>query len=213
MAEALRFDGSILGASFAGGHTLVFGRWYRSPFGGFADLMLRRPDGRRIFIAPRGDVARFVDRHYRFDEVRHARVRVERDPADAHRIIALADDVSLELDLGPRGAIGWLLRTRPRPLRELDAWNAIEDAVFRPIVAPLLGGGAGIHARGTTRAGARQRYVIHDLRPARARARIGGVDLGPAVVPDWSADFGASEFPGEPAVVSVSSFIEDALED
>lgn len=201
----MRFDGSILGASFGDGYTLVFGRWFDSPFGPFADLMLRRPDGRRVLIAPRGDVARFVDRHYRFDEVRHAPVSVER--TDDH-VVATADDVRLELDIGPRGALGWLLRARPRPLRTLDAWNAIEDAVFRPLVAPLLGGGAGIHARGTTRAGARQRYAIHDLLPARARARIGDADLGPAIVPTWEAGFGASEFPGMPALVRVTSFIE-----
>ncbi|MFM7718997.1 MAG: hypothetical protein ACKO8G_05850, partial [Actinomycetota bacterium] len=106
------------------------------------------------------------------------------------------------------GAVSALLRLRPRALRTSPTWIGVEDRVFRPLVAPLLGGGSGIHARGTTRAGARQWYGIHDLRWARARARIGDRDLGEAVAPRAEAGFGASEFPGRPALVRVTSLIE-----
>lgn len=203
----LRFDGWILGASFASGHTLVFGRWHDSPFGGFADLMRLDPDGARTLVAPLAEVERFVDAHYRFDRVERAPVAVERE---GDRIVATAGDLTLELDVEGAGLVSLLLRLRPRPLRTSPAWIGIEDRVFRPLVAPFLGGGGmgGIHARGTTRAGARQWYGIHDLRWARARARIGDRDLGASVAPTGPAGFGASEFPGRPALVRVTSLIE-----
>ena len=207
MTARLRFDGWILGASFGTGHTLVFGRWQDSPFGSFADLMLREPDGTRVLIAPDDAVADFVDRHYRFDRIERAAVQVDRE---AGRIVADAGRVRLVLDLGPRQLVGHLLRMRPRVLRTDPRWIAVEDRVFRPIVAPLLGGGVGgIHARGVTRAGARQWYGIHDLLPARARATVDGRDLGAPEPPTWQAGFGASEFPGMPAAVRVTSLIED----
>lgn len=206
MTVRLRFDGWILGASFASGHTLVFGRWQDSPFGSFADLMLREPDGTRVLIAPSETVAGFVDRHYRFDRIERSPVRVDRE---AGRVIADAGRARLVLDLGPRQLVGHLLRLRPRMLRTDPRWIAVEDRVFRPFVAPLLGGAGGIHSRGVTRAGARQWYGIHDLVPARARATVDGRDLGAPEPPTWQAGFGASEFPGMPALVRVTSLIED----
>lgn len=201
----MRFDGWILGASFASGHTLVFGRWHSSPFGGFADLMRRDPDGTRVLVAPSAEVERFVSAHYRFDAVERSPVQVEHDGS---RLVAIAGDLTFELDLERRGLVSSLLRMRPSFLRTSPTWIGVEDVVFRPLVAPLLGGGSGIHARGTTRAGARQWYGIHDLRWARARARIGDRDLGETVSPDFEAGFGASEFPGRPALVRVTSLIE-----
>ena len=205
MADLLRFDGWILGASFASGHTFVFGRWHVSPLGGFADLMRLDPDGTRTLVAPAAEIERFVEAHYRFDRVDRAPVAVDRE---GDRVVATAGDLTLELDLEPAGLVSSLLRMRPRPLRTSPTWITIEDLVFRPLVAPFLGGGGGIHARGTTRAGARQWYGNHDLRWARARARLGDRDLGAAVAPSVTADFGASEFPGRPALVRVTSFIE-----
>ncbi|MFM7718291.1 MAG: hypothetical protein ACKO8G_02200, partial [Actinomycetota bacterium] len=86
MRVLLRFDGWILGASFASGHTFVFGRWTDSPFGSFADLMRRDPDGTRTLVAPTAEVERFVDAHYRFDRTERAEVRVGRE---GDRLVAL----------------------------------------------------------------------------------------------------------------------------
>lgn len=210
MRDLLRFDGWIMGASFASGHTFVFGRWGHSPFGSFADLMRRDPDGTRTLVAPTPEVERFVDAHYRFDRTALADVTVGRD---GDRIVAVAGDLRLELDLEGGGLVSALLRLRPRALRTSPRWIGIEDVVFRPLVAPLLGGGNGIHSRGTTREGARQWYGIHDLRWARARATLDGRDLGEAVAPSVEAGFGASEFPGRPALVRVTSLIERVAQD
>jgi hypothetical protein len=52
VVAVITFDGHIIGASFASGDRLVAGRWFRSPFGAFADVMWCQPDGRRVLLAP-----------------------------------------------------------------------------------------------------------------------------------------------------------------
>jgi hypothetical protein len=200
------FDGTITGVAFADGHRVVIGRWAASPFGAFADVMLAGPDGHRTLLAPRDDVAAFVARHYGFDQVCVG-------PVDAKLgedgLAVLAPGLEVRAALGPRGATSRLLRSRPRRLRTCDAWSRIEDAVARPLVAPLLGG-PGVRSRGTTRAGVRERYVAHDLRPvAAAHAVVDGSPCG-ALVPLTPCGFGFSEFPARPAHVSVTAILEDA---
>lgn len=203
----LRFDGVILGAAFASGDRFVVGRWPRSPFGSFADVMWARPDGTRMLIAPAVEVLAFIDRHYAFDVARPGEVRVwlSRD-----RIVARCATIGLDLDLAldPPGVLSTLLALRPRRLRTARPWIALEDVLVRPVVGPLLGGSARIRARGRTRTGAREWYAIHDYRDARATARLGDRDLGPAVRATRSARFGFSEFPELPAAVRVTSLIE-----
>ena len=200
----LRFDGWICGAAFASGDRFVVGRWPRSPLGSFADVMWARPDGSRALIASSGQVLRFVGDQYSFDELRRGQVRVD---VSSTAIRVLAPPIELELDLHPPGAMSWLLALRPRWLRAVPAWITLEDAVLRPLVAPLIGGGRGIRARGRTRTGAREWYAIHAYRTAHAHASIDGVDLGP-VAPAPASGFGFSEFPPMPAAVRVTSLIE-----
>jgi hypothetical protein len=202
------FDGSIMGASFASGDRLVVGRWPVSPFGGFADLMWARPDGRRILLAPTERVRDFVAGHYAFDELRVTPVRVMRrdDVIDVH-----ADEIQLTLALRPPGPASWALALRPRALRSRRSWVALEDAVFRPVVGPALFGTSGVRTRGITLGGARERYVIHDFREAEAAATVDGQDLG-EVAPCPPAGFGFSEFPSKAALVRVTSiFAERAI--
>lgn len=202
--ELLAFDGWIAGAAFASGDRFVVGRWPRSPFGSFADVMWARPGGERVLLASDERALAFILRHYTFEEHRATPVDVRVSP---RRIHVSAAQVELDLDLEPPGALSRLLALRPRRLRTLRTWIAIEDRLARPLVAPLLGGGAGIHARGRTRGGSREWYAIHAFRLARARAAIGGVDLG-ATVPARACGFGFSEFPPMPAAVRVTSLIE-----
>ena len=198
------FDGHIVGASFASGDRLVAGRWHRSPFGPFADLMWARPDGRRILLAPTPAVRDFVARHYAFDELALVPVRVERSGGT---IQVRAGSVELDLVPRPRGVASLMLSLRPRALRTTSAWIDFEDRALRPLVSTLFGAGR-VHTRGVTATGTREWYAIHDFRRARARARIDGVDLGPAA-PGAPAGFGFSEFPGEPAIVRVTSVFRD----
>lgn len=199
-----RFDGWIFGAAFASGDRFVVGRWPRSPLGSFADVMWAHPDGRRTLIAPSDDVLRTVGAHYAFEELRLGEVTVVVGP---QTIRLDAPPIALELDLDPPGTMSRLLALRPRRLRTVRPWITVEDLLLRPLVAPLIGGGGGIRARGRTRTGAREWYAIHAYRTARARATLDGADLGPAV-PARASGFGFSEFPPDPAAVRVTSLIE-----
>lgn len=202
--DPLRFDGHIVGASFASGDTIVGGRWRSSPFGPFADVMWRRADGTRVLLAPTEEARTFVSAHYDFDDAVVVQVRIERDPDGSVRVAGGPVEMTLRPD-----AIdlpGRLIRLRPRWLRERPAWIAIEDALLRPVVGPLLGAD-GVRVRGTTRAGAREWYAIHDVRAATASATIGGTPLGPTAALA-SAGFGFSEFPSRSTIVRLTSLIE-----
>jgi hypothetical protein len=202
----ITFDGHIMGASFASGDRLVAGRWFRSPFGAFADVMWCRPDGRRVLLAPDERVRDFVAGHYAFDELAIGNVRVERTGDST--IEATAGPVRLVLRARPRGPASTLLAMRPRRLRTWRPWIAVEDRVARPLVQPLFAA-KGVRTTGVTLAGAREWYAIHDLREADAEASIDGVDLGaPAACPP--AGFGFSEFPAKPAIVRVTSMFDEA---
>ena len=202
--DLLRFDGHIVGASFASGDTIVAGRWRTSPFGPFADVMWRRADGRRVLLAPTEATRSFVMAHYDFHGSVEAPVRIERDEDGAVRVSGGPIDMTLRVngvDLPGR-----LIRLRPRWLRERPAWIAFEDTLLRPVVGPLFGAN-GVHVHGTTRAGAREWYAIHDVRAATATATVDGTSLG-ATTTLASAGFGFSEFPSRSTILRVTSLIE-----
>ena len=183
----------------------MVGRWPVSPFGGVADLMWARAGGDRVLLAERPELLEFVASHYRFDRVQRTPVRV--DLLGGRTTVVEVGPVRMELELGPPGWASRLLRLRPRFLRELPSWIAVEDAVLRPLVAPWIGA-PGIRTRGVTAAGVREWYAIHDLRPiAVARAWVDGQDLGPTARAG-PAGFGFSEFPERPALVGVTALFE-----
>lgn len=64
-----RFIGSICGFGTTSGTRLVVGRWLSSPLGSFADVMVERPDGMRMLLAPSSAVASYIGGIYAFDEV------------------------------------------------------------------------------------------------------------------------------------------------
>ncbi len=201
----MEFDGHILGASFASGDRIVVGRWLRSPFGPFADMMWCRPDGRRVLLAPDARVRDFLAGHYAFDELHVERVTAERIGNGA--IGASAGPVRLTVRPSGPGWASHLLALRPRGLRTARAWIDLEDRVLRPLVRPLFAA-AHVRTSGLTLAGTRERYAIHDFRHAEANASVDGVDLGPTA-PCAAAGFGFSEFPTTPALVRVTSMFED----
>jgi hypothetical protein len=200
----LTFDGHIVGSSFASGDTVVAGRWRSSPFGPFADVMWRAPDGRRTLLAPSEEALDFLDRHYSFDELARTPVRVERRGS---AIDVDAGHIAMRMTPIDGGLASFLLRLRPRAVRTRQWWLAVEDTALRPIVGPVFGAGAGaVRARGRTRAGAREWYAIHDFHRAEATAVVDGRDAGPIQPSLTPARFGFSEFPSSPAVVRLTSF-------
>lgn len=200
----ISFDGHIMGACFESGDRVVVGRWWDSPFGGFADVMWGRPNGSRVLLASSDAARDFIDRHYSFEEALVMPVSVERD---GEVIRVDAGPVSLSLGIQPRGAPGKLVRLRPRRLRTWTPWISFEDRALRPLVGPLLGAGAAVRTHGRTREGVREWYAIHDLLPATAWARIDGEDAGP-VAECPPAGFGFSEFTSTPAIVRVTSIFQ-----
>ena len=74
-----RFTGRIAGVGTTSGVRVVVGRWDRSPWGGFTDVMLAQPDGLRVLLAPSGQVAEFVAATYTFDRVELGPVAVTDD--------------------------------------------------------------------------------------------------------------------------------------
>jgi hypothetical protein len=201
-----RFDGHILGAAFTSGHRIVAGRWVDTPLGGFTDVMWRQPDGRRILMASSDAAAAFIDRHYTFDERHIVPVSIDRA---GQRIELHAGPMDLTLDLLPPGLPSLLLRAQPTGLRRSPTWLSLADTLVRPILGPLLYGGGQTRIRGTTRAGTREWYAIHDFRRANARATIDGRAIG-AVGACPPAHFGFSEFPDGAALVRVTSLFERA---
>ena len=105
-----RFDGWIGGLGTAAGLRLVVGHWPDSPLGAFTDVMLERPDGHRVLLAPSQEVADFVASTYTFDEVRLVPVemQVKNETAELH-----AGDLTATIRLGRRTPLGWLLRAVP----------------------------------------------------------------------------------------------------
>lgn len=176
------FEGRIFGAAFESGDRFVVGSWTTSPFGPISNVMWAQPDGARVLVAPDGDVARFISTHYSFDEVRVAPVEI-----DATRVQTA--DLTLELRPSGTGVLGLLVSVNP--LRRLHRVNDL----FASRVLP------GVRTQGTTRAGARQRYVISRLRRMNGWASVGGRDLGAAVDARAPAGFGFSESPPFPFCV------------
>ena len=64
-----RFDGQIAGVGTTSGLRAVVGSWAAGPWGAFADVMVERPDGERLLLAPSPQVADLVASTYRFDRV------------------------------------------------------------------------------------------------------------------------------------------------
>lgn len=188
------FEGSIFGAAFASGDRFVAGAWERSPFGRFADLMWAQPDGTRVLLAGDEHVAAFISSHYSFEEVRIERVDVQGTRLRAGRVL---------LDLRPGSPTILSLLVRLNLLRRI---HGVNDALAGRLLP-------GVRTRGTTRAGARQRYVVRRLRRLTGSASVDGNDLGPPVVASRPARFGFSESPPFPFCVSLLTLIDDAVTD
>lgn len=79
------FAGRIAGWGTTSGTRFVLGNWHTTPLGSFAGVMVQRPDGHRILLAPSAQVAEFVSATYQFDAVKPTAVRVQRYRANSAR--------------------------------------------------------------------------------------------------------------------------------
>ncbi|MCC5033800.1 hypothetical protein DMH02_011330 [Streptomyces sp. WAC 00631] len=200
MKGALRFDGWIAGVGTASGTRMVVGHWPRSPFGPFSDVMVERPDGERLLLAPTRHTADFVGGVYRFDRVLVTPVAVGTAGAVWN---VTARPLSLRFTTGRRGPLGWLLRCVPAPLAARPAWVALTD-----VPARLL---PGVRARGSAAGGSREWYGARDLLPVvGATARFDGEDLGALAPVAPPVRFGFGSTPRGPALVRVVTTVVPA---
>ncbi|GAB7044223.1 MULTISPECIES: hypothetical protein [Catenuloplanes] len=192
-----RFDGWIAGLGTRSGTRIVLGHWPRSPLGAFSDVMVERPDGHRVLLAPSGEVAEFVGATYRFDEVRTVPVRV----TTGARWRVEAGPLRMCFVPGRRGVLGVLLRGVPPPLARMPAWIAVIDRPARMLLP-------GVRTRGSAGNGRREWYGAQDLRPiTEVRAGWNGADLGGLAEVSPPVRFGFGSVPPRPALVRVTTTV------
>ncbi|MEV4900088.1 hypothetical protein AB0K08_01950 [Citricoccus sp. NPDC055426] len=200
----LRFTGHIAGAGTAGGMRLVLGCWTASPHGMFADVMIQRPDGHRILLAPDQWVAEFVSATYTFDEVQQVPVSIQRSDAGAaagSRWHVTAGPLDWYFEVGRRHALGHLLRAVPGPVGTSLTMARITDRVAG-VVMP------GVRTLGTAGNDRTEWYAARDLhRLAASRATWDGEDLGALADLDPPADFGFSSTPRFPSLTTLTSTV------
>ena len=195
------FSGAIAGLGTAAGVRVVVGRWQRSPYGGFSDVMLAEPDGTRWLVAPTGEVADYVAATYSFDRVEVGDVTVGVEGTGPWRWRVAAPGLDLWFDVGGRTPLGRLLRLVPAGLATGPAFTLITDPVARTVLR-------GVRTRGTAGGGRREHYGATDLhRVTRAGGTWQGHDLGDlrAVSPEPGFGFGST--PERPSVTSVTTTV------
>jgi len=205
-----RFTGAIAGLGTTGGTRVVVGHWHRSPFGAgaagaFTDVMVERPDGHRVLLAPTQEVADYVTGVYTFDETRVVDVAVTTPSVrPGAEWVVDAGPLSVRLVLGGRTPLGLLLRCVPGPLAAAPAFAAAVDPVARVVLR-------GVRTRGSAGGGRREWYGARDVRAVvAARASWDGEDLGALAPVEPPVRFGFGSSPPAPSLVRVVSTVEDA---
>jgi len=194
----MRFDGFIAGLGTAAGTRIVLGHWPRSPFGPFTDVMVERPDGHRLLLAPTAEVARFVAGTYTFDEVRIGPVGARTDGVQWE---VDAPPLALAFRTGARAPLGRLLRLVPRRLATAPRWIAAVDLVARRLLP-------GVRTRGSAGGGREEYYGALDLhRVVAAEASWDGADLGGLAPVHPPVRFGFGSTPRAPSLTRVTTLV------
>jgi hypothetical protein len=198
-AQRLEFDGWILGLGTRSGTRVVVGHWPRSPFGPMSDVMVQRPDGHRVLLAPTPEVAGFVAATYTFDEVQLVPVDVGRP--DARTWTVDAGPLRLTASTGRRTALGRLLRAVPGRLARSPAWVGLLDVPARLTT--------GLRTTGTAGNGRTEWYGVRDLHPVTAvEAGWAGDPLGALAPVRPPVTFGFGSVPPRPSVVRVTTTVQ-----
>ncbi|MBD5785087.1 hypothetical protein IF650_02735 [Cellulosimicrobium terreum] len=209
MARVLLFHGRIAGWGTTSGTRVVVGRWDVSPFGAFADVMVERPDGERILLAPTDDVAALVASTYRFDrvEVVPVHVRDEDGPRRGERAhvpapwLVDAGPLAARVAVGPRTGLGHALRAVPDRVATSRRFTAVTDPVARALLH-------GVRTRGSAGAGRVEHYGATDVHAVvEVTSTWDGAPLGGLAPVDPPVRFGFGSTPRRPAVTDVVTTI------
>ncbi|MDM7854808.1 hypothetical protein [Cellulomonas alba] len=195
-----RYDGHILGFATADGRRVVVGRWLRSPWPPFADVMTQDATGRRTLLAPSAAVADEIAGTYVFDEVVVTPVCVTADAA-GRRWHLEAGPLVADVTIGRRTALGALLAAVPRPAARSRWFAATVDPVARLVLT-------GVRTRGSAGGGRREWYgASGQRRVVDAQATWRGADCGPLLPVVPPVAFGFSSVPGRPSVTALRTTI------
>lgn len=193
-----RFDGWIAGLGTAAGLRAVVGIWPRSPLGAFTDVMVERPDGHRLLLAPTPAVADFVAGTYLFDEVRVGPVLAR---TDGVRWEVDAAPLALTFTVGRRAPLGMLLRAVPRRLAAAPRWISVTDLVARHVMP-------GVRTRGSAAGGREEFYGALDLHHVTAATLVWeGADQGPLAPVSPPVHFGFGSTPRAPSLTRVTTVV------
>jgi len=232
MASILRFRGRIAGWGTASGTRVVVGRWDASPFGAFADVMVERPDGERVLLAPSRDVAELVAATYRFDRVVLVPVAVADEPTAATVATRDATDATDATDVEPETVAGaaagrgrlpaWHVAAGPldakiavgprtplgRVLRAVPpalATSRYLTALTDPVARVML---RGVRTRGSAGPGRVEHYGATDVHAlVAAETTWDGAPLGDLRDVDPPVRFGFGSTPRRPSVTDVVTTI------
>ena len=194
-----RFTGRIAGTGSTSGVRIVVGRWYDSPWGSFADVMVEDATGHRVLLAPDERVRDFVAATYSFDEHVIEPVAVE-DTVDGWQVST--PSLSLRLVVGGRTALGAALSVVPARVATAPAWCAVADPIARVALR-------GVRTRGTAGGDRREWYGATSVVAVTSiSGEWRGVDLGALAPVDPPCRFGFSSTPKRPSVTSVVTTIE-----
>ncbi|KUJ67725.1 hypothetical protein ACZ90_25700 [Streptomyces albus subsp. albus] len=200
----MRFDGWIAATGTTSGTRVVLGHWTRSPFGGFSDVMVERPGGERLLLAPTDETAEFIAGTYVFDEVRVVPVTVRTRGAVARGAVwtVAAGPLELRFTLGQRGPLGCFLRAVPGAVAARPAWAAFADLPARLLLP-------GVRTRGSAGRGRREWYGARDLLPVTAAEGVlESGDLGRLAPVRPPVRFGFGSPPRTSALVRVTTTVE-----
>ena len=199
MTTRLRFRGRIAGVGSTSGTRVVVGHWADTPLGRFADAMIETAGGHRLLLAPHAPAAEFIEATYSFDEVRLEPVTVEERP-DSWRVRSTS--LVLDLEVGSRTALGFVLTAVPRRVAESPAWCTLTDPVARVVLR-------GVRTRGTAGGARREWYGATDThRVLSLRGDVDGADLGALADVDPPCRFGFSSTPRKPSVTTVVTTVD-----
>lgn len=191
----LMFDGAIAGMGTSSGTRLVVGMWPLSPYGSVTDVMIERPDGHRILLAPTRELADFIATTYEFDEVRVTPVLRMRD--GNRKWMVSTDELALTFEVGGRPPLGLLLLAMPRRLVRARWFTSAVDPIARVVMD-------GVRTRGSAGGGRREWYSAQDMqRITSVSARLDGVDLGELRPVTPPVRFGFASTPAQPSMVRV----------
>lgn len=194
------FSGHIVGFGTTSGTRIVIGAWNRSPFGAFADAMIEQPNGHRILIAPRAEIAQFVAATYSFDEVRIEPISVRADDEWSIHTRTMQARVTP----GRRLWVSVPLSLVPAVVRRTPRWAK----VCNPIAGRLM---PGVQTYGSAGGGRQEWYAATEVRRlTHISATWEGDELGDLAAVTPPVHFGFASPPTTPTLTTLTSYVQDA---